>query len=315
MNKRTTNLRSEWLTIREDRYRPDFTPSEHPNLPPEYYDACVAETFNQTFLDKLSPRRKDANTAWSLEWFLAIELEEGIYGTDRSLMHLIEVDKEGRPAPTEQTMKLLGATYRSKLWGVANLFDIPEDWDESKPWDAEPGNGMLLTDNWTYPAVEMLLGLTPGRGKGADVPQVGYQLWAGFEQGGTIEVAGMTEDGTFSSDAMHSVPAVDVVVALFGPQEPRRQASKYAPPQPPSPGRYDLYDLRRVKVAASELSQEITEGLTALGRVEAEARKVIGVSSVMNRSDAALWIAEKEEGRARRIQQRSKGPVKFGSKS
>jgi len=306
-------LRSEWLTMREDRYRPDFIPSEHPNLPPEYYDACVVEQFSQNFLSRFSRTRKDATTAWPLEWFVAVELEKGIYGTDRSLMHLIEVDEEGKPAPSEKTMKLLGTAYRSELWGVANLFDIPEDWDESKPWDEEPGNGLVLQDNWTYPAVEMLLDLKPGRGKGADMPQVGYQLWVGYEQGGTVEVAAITEDGTYSSDAQAEVPAVDVVVALFGPQETRQRASKFAPPTPPQPGRYDLYQVERVKVAQAEIGAEINEALTSLGRVEAEARQLIGTSTVMNRSDAALWIAEKEEGRARRIQQRNKGRVVFGS--
>tara|TARA_B100000427_G_scaffold328011_1_gene340116 strand:+ start:1011 stop:1697 length:687 start_codon:yes stop_codon:yes gene_type:complete len=228
-------------------------------------------------------------------------------------MHLVDVDEEGRPAPTEKTMKLLGSTYRSDMWGVANLFDIPEDWDESKPWDAEPGNGLVLQDNWTYPAVEMLLDLKPGRGKGADMPQVGYQLWVGYEGGSTIEVAGLTEDGTYSSDAQESVPAVDVVMALFGPQATKQKASKFAPPTPPQPGRYDLYQVERVKVAEGEIASEINEALASMGRMEAEARQLIGTSQVMNRSDAALWIAEKEEGRARRFQQRNKGRVVFGS--
>ena len=312
MEKKST-LRSEWLTMRDDRYRPDFIPSEHPNLPPEYYDACVVETFTQNFLSRFSRTRKEASTAWPLEWFVGVELEKGIYGTDRSLMHLVDVDEEGRPAPTEATMKLLGSTYRSDMWGVANLFDIPEDWDESKPWDAEPGNGLVLQDNWTYPAVEMLLDLKPGRGKGADMPQVGYQLWVGYEGGSTIEVAGLTEDGTYSSDAQESVPAVDVVMALFGPQATKQKASKFAPPTPPQPGRYDLYQVERVKVAEGEIASEINEALASMGRMEAEARQLIGTSQVMNRSDAALWIAEKEEGRARRFQQRNKGRVVFGS--
>lgn len=312
MSKNQTPLRGQWLTMREDRYRPDFIPSEHPSLPPEYYDACVVEEFYRAFLSGFSKHRQPAGAHWPLEWFVAVELEKNIYGTNRSLMHLIDTDEEGQPTPTEHDMRLLTAAYRSDIYGVANLYDVPDDWDEAKPWAAEPGNGLLLIDNWTYPMVEMLLGMAPGRGKTAMQPQIGYQLWVGYQDGGTIEVAGLTDDGTYSSDAQQSVPAVDVVMALFGPQETKARASKYAPPTPPAPGRYDLYDVQIVQLAASDLSAEITAAQSAMASIEAEARQFIGASLVANRSDSALWIADKEEGRARRIQQKNRAPVTFG---
>jgi hypothetical protein len=295
-------LHTEWVSMREDRYKPDFIPSEHPGLPADYYATIVVEVFRQKFLQGFNVYPSSATLDWPLEWFIAVEMEEGVYGKDKSLMHLVDHDEDGKPTPTDETMRLLGAAYKSKLYGVANPFGIPEDYSEAKPWDDEPGHGLVLDDIWTYPMVEMLLDLKPGRGRSSDFPQVGYQLFAGYEDGGTIDVAPVVEPGeVFEPDAdMLSVPAVDVVMALFGPQKPKRAASKYAPTPETKPGKYDLYQVQRVKIPKSDIEPEIHDARIAMGHVEAEARQLLGVGEAKIVNDSAAWIADREEGRAAR---------------
>ena len=306
-------LHTEWVSLKEDRYKPDFVPSEHPGLPDNYYDTIIVEVFRERFLQKFSAAPYSATLDWPLEWFIAVEIEEGILGKDKSLMHLIDHDDDGNPTPTEETMRLLGAAYKSKLYGVANPFGVPEDYSEAKPWAEEPGHGLVLEDNWTYPMVEMLLDLKPGRGKGSDFPQSGYQLWAGYEDGGTIDVAPAVEPGeSFTEDDMLTVPAVDVVMALFGPQSPRARRSKYAPTPPVVPGRYDLYQVHRVTIPAADIEAEIHDARIAMSHVEAEARSVLGASEANVVNDSAAWIADREEGRAKRWSTPNKGRVVFG---
>ena len=294
-------LHTEWVSMKEDRYKPDFVPSEHPGLPDNYYSTIIVEEFRRKFLSKFSAAPYSATLDWPLEWFLAVEIEEGVYGKDKSLMHLVDHDEEGLPTPTEETMRLLGAAYKSKLYGVANPFGVPDDYTEAKPWADEPGHGLVLEDNWTYPMVEMLLDLKPGRGRGSDFPQVGYQLFAGYEDGGTIDVAPAVEPGeSFTDDDMLSVPAVDVVMGLFGPQKPRPKRSQYAPTPPVVPGKYDLYQVHRVKIPASDIEAEIHDARIAMGHVEGEARQLLGVGEAKIVNDSAAWIADREEGRAAR---------------
>lgn len=302
------------LTV--DRYRPALNPTEFQSLPENYQDTIVAECFRQRFLNKVTGARHDANAEWPFEWFIAVEQELGIYGKDKSLLHMVPGDENGAPCPDAATLRLLGDSYRDSMFGVINPFEFPEDYSETKPWNVDdPGDGVILIDRWTYPMVEMFLDLKAGRGKTADTPMIGYQLWVGYEESiyGDIAVAPVVEDGeAFSEEDMLHLPAVDVIIALFGPQKPTGRRPKYAPSQPPQYGKYDLYQLHRIPVIADEIEADVTEPLQAIQRLNAECYSILGQSEDAVRiNDAAAWIVEREDARKRRWNQKNVAPVTF----
>lgn len=317
--KQSITLASTFTSLRGDRYRPAFNPSEIGSLPQNYHDTIVAENFRQTYLSMVTGARHNGNANWPLEWFMAVEDMEGITGTDKSLMHLVSETEDG-PELEDAHAQLLADVYRSKMYGVINPFNIPEDYDERKPWDDEPGDGLILDENWTYPMVEMFLDLKPGRGKTADIPQVGYQLWVGYEANAGVNVPPVDEetgevvapsDGeSYSTEEWRVVPGVDVIVALFGPQAPTARRSKYAPPKRPAVGRYDLYQVHRVPVSADEIAL-IPEMVEAINAVAAEGYQMIGQSTETVKDNAA-WILSREENEAKRWSRKKRGPVNFG---
>lgn len=312
------NLATTFTSLRGDRYRPAFNPSEIGNLPQNYHDTIVAENFRVKYLSKVTQARHDGNSAWPLEWFMAVEDMEGITGTDKSLMHLVEATEAGPELSDEHAM-LLADVYRDKMYGVVNPFNVPEDYDERKPWDDEPGDGLILDENWTYPMVEMFLDLKPGRGKTADIPQVGYQLWVGYEANAGVNVPPVDEetgeviepeDGeAYSTEEWRVVPGVDVVVALFGPQKPAKRRSRYAPPKAPSVGRYDLYQVHRVPTPEDEVAL-IPEMIEAVQAMAAEGYQLIGQSEAQT-NDSAAWRLQREENAAKRWSRKERGPVEF----
>jgi hypothetical protein len=310
------NVHSVCGSLTVDRYRPALNPTEFQSLPENYQDTIVAEVFRERFLNPITSARRDANADWPFEWFVAVEQELGIYRKDKSLLHMVPGDENGAPCPDEATIRLLGDAYRHAMFGVINPFDIPDDYSEQKPWDIDdPGDGVLLIDSWTYPMVEMFLDLPAGRGKTADSPMIGYQLWVGYEASisGDIAVAPVLEKGdTFTEEDMVHLPAVDVIVALFGPQKPKGRRPKFAPSKPPSYGKYDLYQLHRVQVAADELEADVAEPIQAIQRLNAECYSVLGQSEDAVRiNDAAAWIVEREDARKRRWNQKNVAPVTF----
>lgn len=312
------NLANTFTSLRGDRYRPAFNPSEIGNLPQNYHDTIVAENFRQNYLSELTGARRHGSSAWPLEWFIAVEDMEGITGTDKSLMHLVSETDDG-PELEDAHAMLLADVYRSKMYGVINPFDIPEDYDERKPWSESGGDGLILDENWTYPMVEMFLDLKPGRGKTADVPQVGYQLWVGYEANAGVNVPPVDEDTgeviapsdgeSYSTEEWRVVPGVDVVVALFGPQLPPQRRSKYAPPKRPAVGRYDLYQVHRIPVSEDEISI-IPEMMDAVNAVAAEGYQIIGQSQQAV-NDSAAWRLQREENAGKRWSKKKTGPVTF----
>ena len=318
-DRNTVKLFDMFTSLRGDRYRPAFNPSEIGNLPQNYHDTIVAENFRQKYLSKLTSGRHNGSSAWPLEWFMAVEDMEGITGTSKSLMHLVNETEDG-PHLNDDHAVLLADMYRDKMYGVINPFDIPEDYDERKPWEDEAGDGLILDENWTYPCVEMFLNLKPGRGKTADMPQVGYQLWVGYEANAGVnvppvdeetgEVIAPTDGESYSTEERRVVPGVDVIVALFGPQKPAQRRSKYAPPKRPAVGRYDLYQVHRVPTAADEVAL-IPEMLEAVNAVAAEGYQLIGQSE-QTVSDSAAWRLMREENAAKRWAKKKSGPVTFG---